>query len=52
MKQGLPNHLVKSGQSEHVVRAGYTAMVERVSKLEAQAIAELRAAVASAVDLN
>jgi hypothetical protein len=48
MKQGLPNSRVRSGQPEHVVRAEYTAMVERVSKLEAKAIAELQAAVAIA----
>ena len=47
MKQGLPWNLVKSGKPEGAVRAGYTATIERVSKLEAQAIAELEAAVAS-----
>ncbi|MCK5113447.1 MAG: hypothetical protein KAR11_01640 [Phycisphaerae bacterium] len=46
-KEGLPYNRVKSGEDEKTVRSGYTAMVERVSKLEAQAIAELKAAAAS-----
>ena len=46
MKQGLPYGLVKGGEPEHAVRAGYTATIERVSRLEAQAIAELEAAAA------
>ena len=47
MKQGLPYDLVKSGEPEDTVRAEYTAMVERVSRMEAQAVAELEAATAS-----
>ena len=47
MKQGMPYNRVKSGEDEHAVRAEYTAMVELVSELEAQAIAELEAAAAS-----
>ena len=50
MKQGLPYGRVKRGEDEQVVRAEYTGMVERVSKLEAKAIGELEAAVASIAD--
>lgn len=46
-KQGLPWNRVQSGENEKTVQADFTAMVERVSKLEAQAIAELEAAAAS-----
>lgn len=47
MKQGLPYNRVKSGDDEQTVRAEFTAMVERVSKMEAQAIADPEAAVES-----
>ena len=47
MKQGLPYNRVHSGEDEETVRSEYTAMVERVSKWEAQAIAKLEAAAAS-----
>lgn len=47
MKQGLPYNRVKSGEDEKTVRSEYTAMVERISKLEAQGIAKLEAAAAS-----
>ena len=47
MKQGLPYNLVKIGETKRAVRVGYTAMVERVSRLEAAAITELGAAAAS-----
>ena len=48
MKMDLPYpSLVKGGDAADAARAGYTAMVERVSTLEVQAIAELEAAVAS-----
>ena len=48
MKQGLPWNRVKSGEAEQTVYEDYTAMVERVSKLEAQAIAEVEVALTSA----
>jgi hypothetical protein len=47
MKEGLPYNRVKSGEDEKTVRSECTAMIERVSKLEAQAIAELKAAAES-----
>lgn len=47
MKQGLPYNRVKSGEDEKTVNSEYTAMVERISKLEAQAIGKLEAAAAS-----
>jgi hypothetical protein len=47
MNQGLPYNRVKSGEEVQTVRSEYTAMVERVSAMEAQAIAELEAAAAS-----
>ena len=50
MKQDLPYGRVKSGEDEQTVRAEYTDMVERVSKLEGQAIAELEAASAGITD--
>jgi len=51
MSQGLPyGRVVDGGEAPDVVRADYTAMVERVSGLEAQAIVELEAAAASIAD--
>ena len=47
MKQDLPYNRVKNGEDEQTVRWEYTAMVERVSTMEAQAIAGLEAAAAS-----
>ena len=47
MKHDLPYGRVKSGEDEQTIRAEYTDMVERVSRLEAQALAELEAAVAT-----
>ena len=48
MKRELPYpSLAKGGEAADIARVGYTAMIERVSKLEAQAITELEAAVAS-----
>jgi len=47
MRQGLPYNCVKNGEDEQTVRSEYTAMIDRVSKLEAQAIAKLEAAAAS-----
>jgi hypothetical protein len=47
MQQGLPWNRVKNGEDEQIVRSEYTAMVERVSQTETQAVAELEAAAAS-----
>jgi len=47
MKQGMPWNRVKSGEAEQTVRESFTAMVERVSKLEAQAITDVEAALTS-----
>ena len=48
MGQALPyGRVVEGGEAVEVVRAEYTAMVERVSGLEAEAVAELEAAAAS-----
>ena len=47
MKESMPYDRVQNGEDEKTVRSGYTAMVERVSKLEAQAMAEIEAAAAS-----
>jgi len=49
-RPGLPYNRVKGGENEQTVRSEYTAMVERVSKLEVQAITELEAAVARITD--
>ena len=46
-KQDLPYNRVRNGEDEQTVCAEYTAMVERVSKLEADASAQLEAAAAS-----
>ena len=46
MKHGLPYNRVRKGEDENTVRSEYTAMIKRISILEAQAIAELEAAVA------
>ena len=46
MKQGLPYSRVQKGEDEKTVVSEYTAMVERLSRLEAQGIAKLEAAVA------
>tara|TARA_B110000438_G_C15260913_1_gene414061 strand:- start:82 stop:321 length:240 start_codon:yes stop_codon:yes gene_type:complete len=43
----LPYNRVQNGDDKQSVRAEYTAMVERISDLEALAIAELEVAVAS-----
>jgi hypothetical protein len=43
----LPYHRVKNGDDEQSVRSEYTAMVEGISTLEAQAVAELEEAVAN-----
>ncbi|MBN1942579.1 MAG: M56 family metallopeptidase, partial [Phycisphaerae bacterium] len=43
-KQGLPYNRVQNGESEQVVLAEYTAMVERVFKLETQAVNKLEQA--------
>ena len=48
MEMELPSlSLMKGGAAADAARAGYTAMIERVFKLEIQAITELEAAVAS-----
>jgi hypothetical protein len=46
MKQGLPYNRVQSGEDEQAVRSEYTAMVERMAAIEAQAVAELESAAA------
>lgn len=48
MKQDLPDTRVKSGEDKQFVCAEFTTMVERISKLEVQAIAQLEAALTTA----
>jgi hypothetical protein len=48
--QDLPMSRVNKGEDRDAVSRDYTAMVERVSKLEAEAIAEIKAAAASLGD--
>ncbi|MFC1452175.1 hypothetical protein ACFLSJ_02370 [Verrucomicrobiota bacterium] len=50
MEQPLPYGRIKKGEDQRAVHAEYTDMVERVSKLEAQAITELEAAAAILAD--
>jgi hypothetical protein len=41
---------VQSGEDEQAVRSEYTAMVERVARVEAQAVAELGSSAAGMAD--